>query len=51
MVRVLSWNVRGLNDSAKRASLRNLLMDWNCDLVSLQETKLEDIKLSDVRTI
>jgi len=51
MVRVLSWNVRSLNDNAKRASLRNLLRDWNCDLVCLQETKLEDIQLSDVRSI
>ena len=51
MVRVLSWNVRGLNDSAKRDSLRNLLRDWNCDLVCLQETKLEDIELCDVRSI
>ena len=42
MVRVLSWNARGPNDSAKRASLMNLLRDWNCDLVCLQETKLED---------
>jgi len=51
MIRVLSWNVRGLNDSAKRASLRNSLRDWNCDLVCLQETKLGDIELSDVRSI
>jgi len=47
MVKVLSWNVRGLNDSAKMASLRN----WNCGLVCLKETKLEDIELSDVGSI
>jgi len=41
MVRVLSWNVRGLNDSVKRASLRNLLRDWNRDLVCLQERSWE----------
>ena len=51
MVRVLSWNVRGLNDSAKRASLRNLLRDWNCDLVCVQETKLGEVELCDVRSI
>jgi len=51
MVRLLSWNVRGLNDSAKRAMLRNVLSEWNCDLVCLQETKLEDIELTDVQSI
>jgi len=43
--------VRGLNDSAKRASFRNVLREWNCDLVCLQETKFEDIELSNVRSI
>jgi len=31
--------------------LRNVLREWNCDLVCLQETKLEDIELTDVRSI
>ena len=34
------WNVRGLNDSRKRLVVRNLLRDWNCDVVCIQETKL-----------
>ena len=48
MVKLLSWNLRGLNDSTKRAMLRNVLREWNCDLVCLQEMKLEDIELIDV---
>ena len=51
MVRLLSWNVRGLNLNVKRAMLRSVLREWNCDLVCLQETKLETIELSDVRSI
>jgi len=51
MVRLLSWNVRGLNDNVKRAMLRNVLREWNCDLVCLQEMKLEAIELTDVRSI
>jgi len=39
-LRMVSWNVRGLNDARKRLVVRNLLQEWNCDVVCLQETKL-----------
>ena len=39
-LRIVSWNVQGLNDSRKRLIVRNLLREWNCDVVCLQETKL-----------
>ena len=39
-LRIVSWNVQGLNDSWKRLIVRNLLREWNCDVVCLQETKL-----------
>ena len=39
-LRMVSWNVRGLNDLRKRLVVRNLLQEWNCDVVCLQETKL-----------
>ena len=39
-LRMVSWNVRGLNDAQKRLVVRNLLREWNCDVVCLQETKL-----------
>jgi len=50
MVRILSWNVRGLNNNGKRALLRNVLRDWKCDLICLQETKMEDVEICDVRS-
>ena len=37
---MMSWNVRGLNDSRKRLVVRNLLLEWNFGVVCLQETKL-----------
>lgn len=37
----LSWNVRGLNSTARQQVVRNLVMDINCSCVCLQETKLE----------
>ncbi|XP_030941673.1 uncharacterized protein LOC115966609 [Quercus lobata] len=40
---MVSWNVRGLNDSQKRLVVRNLLWEWQCDVVCLQETKFASI--------
>ena len=39
-LKIISWNVRGLHDPAKRAGIRHLLQTWKVDLVCLQETKL-----------
>jgi exonuclease III len=45
---ILSWNVRGLNCPDKRLMVRNLLRQWEVDIVCLQETKLELITRKDV---
>jgi hypothetical protein len=42
-VQIVSWNVRGLNDGAKRTCIRNLLHSWKADIFCLQETKLESV--------
>ena len=39
-LKILSWNVRGLNDRRKRSIVKNLLRDRKCDVICLQETKL-----------
>jgi hypothetical protein len=39
--KILSWNVRGLNEGNKRLRVRKLLSQWKVDTVCLQETKLE----------
>jgi hypothetical protein len=39
--KILSWNVRGLNEGIKRLRIRNLLSKWKVDIVCFQETKLE----------
>jgi len=38
----------GINDRDKRL-LKNILRDWSCNLVCIQETKLEEVQLSDFR--
>ena len=40
-LRIISWNVRGLNYSEKWLWVRNIIKTWKADLVCLQETKLE----------
>ena len=48
---MLSWNVRGISDLRKRDVLKNFLRDCKCDLVCLQETKLEEVTCSAVRSL
>ena len=38
--KILSWNVRGLNEGEKRLRVRNLLRKWKVDIVRFQETKV-----------
>jgi len=37
----VSWNVRGLNSGEKRKFMKSLILNWNADIVCLQESKLE----------
>ena len=39
-LKIISWNVRGLNNPEKHLVVKNLLRDWKCDVVCLLETKL-----------
>jgi hypothetical protein len=50
-LRLLSWNVRGLNNSQKRESIKFWLRTWKCDVVCLQETKLAGVDLQLVRSL
>jgi hypothetical protein len=37
---IFSWNVRGLNDHAKRESIRHTILSTGATIVCLQETKI-----------
>jgi hypothetical protein len=39
---LLCWNVRGLNDGAKRASIKSQILATGATIVCLQETKISD---------
>jgi exonuclease III len=40
---LLNWNVRGLNNHARRKVVRDLVGDMRATIVTLQETKLSII--------
>ena len=49
--KILTWNVRGLNEGNKHLRIRNLLQDWKVDIVCLQETKLFSLSQRLVRSL
>ena len=42
-IKILSWNVRGVNDPDKRKVIKNFLKTHRVDLVCLQETKVQEM--------
>ena len=40
---ILVWNARGLNQKARRNSVRDVIFSSNADIVCLQETKVANI--------
>lgn len=41
IVNIISWNVRGLNQTSKRSIIKNLIHCWKADIYCFQETKIE----------
>ena len=41
--KILSWNVRGVNDSDKRRVIKSFLRSNRVDLVCLQQTKVQQM--------
>ena len=50
-IKILSWNVRGVNDSDKRKVIKNLIRTNKVDLVCLQETKVQEMNFDMVRSL
>ena len=50
-IKILSWNVRGVNDRNKRKLIKALFKSQKVDLVCLQETKMTEMSLGVVRSL
>ncbi len=50
-LKILSWNVRGINNPHKRDRVKFWLRQWQCDIVCLQETKLDTLDRRVIRNV
>uniref|UniRef100_A0A2N9G1Y9 Endonuclease/exonuclease/phosphatase domain-containing protein n=1 Tax=Fagus sylvatica TaxID=28930 RepID=A0A2N9G1Y9_FAGSY len=50
-LRILTWNVQGLNNPNKRVVVKNKLEEWKGDLLCLQETKIDKMEQYIVRSL
>ena len=50
-IRLLSWNVRGTNDSSKRKVIKAMIKSQKVDLFCVQETKIQSMTESSVRSL
>ena len=50
-LRLLSWNVRGANDSSKRKVIKAMIRNQRVDLFCLQETKVQSMSEGVVRSL
>ena len=50
-LKIMSWNVRGANDSDKRLIIKSFLNSQKAELVCLQETKIQKLDLGLVRSL
>ena len=40
-MKILSWNVRGANDSSKRKVIKTFIRNQRVDVICIQETKIQ----------
>ena len=50
-IKILCWNVRGLNDSEKRKLIKGVVRNQKPDLVCLLETKVKEMSLQMVKSV
>ena len=50
-IKIISWNIRGVNEPEKRKVIRNFIWAQRVDLVCLQETKIQEMNIALVRNI
>ena len=44
-VRMMTWNIRGINNNVARRNLQDLVRSCKVDVICVQETKCEDCKI------
>ena len=50
-IKILCWNVRGINDFEKRKLIKGVVRNQKPDLVCLLETKVKEISMQMVKSV
>ena len=50
-LKILSWNVRGTNDSSKRKIIKSIIRKQKVDLLYIQKTKIQAMSERVVRSL
>ena len=50
-IKILSWNVRGLNDREKKRMINSIVRAQKADLVCFLETKVQGISLKVMKSL
>ncbi|RVX10943.1 hypothetical protein CK203_013310 [Vitis vinifera] len=50
-MKIITWNVRGANDSSKRKIIKNYIRNQRVDLMCIQETKIQEMSEGIVRNL
>ena len=50
-IKILSWNVRGVNDVNKRKVIKAFIKMQRVDVVCLQETKFKEVSTGLIRSL
>ena len=50
-IKIITWNVRGVNDPDKRSVIKSFLISNRVDLVCLQETKVHQMNNVTARSL
>ena len=50
-LKILSWNVRGINNLDKRKLIKAFIKSQRVDVVCIQETKIQNMDSSIVRSL
>ncbi|RVX07360.1 Transposon TX1 uncharacterized 149 kDa protein [Vitis vinifera] len=50
-MKIITWNVRGANDSSKRKIIKNYIRNQRVDLMCIQETKIQEMSEGIVRSL
>ena len=50
-MKILSWNVRGANDSSKRKVIKTFIRNQRVDVICIQETKIQAMSDNIARSI